>query len=275
MIERLYKLLIEFKEYVVLSLLIVVSLVLLAFNNNQQIHHLRSIATVIVGLVQERLSFIPHYVGLRSENEMLRRMNIELADEANRLREARLENIRLRRLLSLKQETRYSLVPARVVGKDLTLLRNTITLNVGTADSIRPFMPVITDAGLVGVVTAVSRHYSVANVLLNVDFRASAKVQRSRVDGIVAWNGQNLVLKNVAKTLDVKPGDVLVTSEYSRTYPSGIRIGIVQQVQDQQGALFKTIIVEPSVDFVKLEEVFVVTLTADEDRGELEQRLYR
>lgn len=273
MIERLYALFIAFKEYAVLTLLVLLSLLLLALNNNAQIRQIRSVVTVVLGMTQDQLSFIPRYVGLRHENEVLRRINIELADEANRLREAKLESFRLRQLLGLKEESKYTFIAARVVGKNLTLLRNTITLDVGAAVGIKPFMPVMSEAGLVGVVTSVSNRYCVAHVLLNTDFRASAKVQRSRVDGILAWDGRQLTLNNIAKTLDVKVGDVIITSEYSSTYPAGIRIGVVQHVQEQPATLFKTVIIEPSVDFVRLEEVFVLTAVGDQERVELEQRM--
>ncbi|HWP82390.1 MAG TPA: rod shape-determining protein MreC [Bacteroidota bacterium] len=273
LLERLYGLLLTFKEYVILSFLVVVSLVLLALNDTVQVQRLRSIATVVLGLTQEQLSFIPRYFGLIEENELLRRTNIELADEASRLREAKLENLRLRQLLGLKQQSTYQLVAARIVSKNLTLLRNTITLNVGTNDGIRPSMPVLSDAGLVGVVVAVNQGYSVAHLLLNVDFRASAKVQRSRVDGIVAWDGTSLQLTNIAKTLDVKVGDVIITSEYSSTYPPGMRIGTVKEVKEQPATLFKIVTIEPSVDFVRLEEVFVMTAVPDRDKIELEAQV--
>jgi len=45
---------------------------------------------------------------------------------------------------------------------------------------------------LVGVVSHVADRYCVVRILLNTDFRASAKVQRSRVDGILAWDGRSL-----------------------------------------------------------------------------------
>ena len=82
MFQRLYDILYEFKEYVILSVLIVVSLVLMAMNDNSQIKQIRSIATVVFGGVQEQLSFIPTYFGLKAENELLHQINIELADEA-------------------------------------------------------------------------------------------------------------------------------------------------------------------------------------------------
>jgi rod shape-determining protein MreC len=271
MFKRIYDVILLFKEYAVLTGLLIASLVLMALTDNVQIKHIRGVATVALGVVQEQLAFIPRYFGLRSENDLLRKMNIDLADEVNQLREARLENIRLRGLLGLKQSVPYKLIGATVIGKNLTLLRNTITLDVGDLDGVRVSMPLVGDGGLVGVVSSISDHYAVVSILLSVDVRASAKVQRSRVDGIIAWDGTSLLLTNVSKTLDVQAGDVVITSEYSSTYPPGIRIGIVSEVTEQRGTLFKKVIVTPGVDFVKLEEVFVVTYLPTAERLELEQ----
>ena len=272
MLQRLYDILYQFKEYAVLTGLVAASLILLAMNDNSQMKRIRSMATITYGLLQEQVIFIPRYFSLESENQLLRRTNIELADEANRLREAKLENLRLRRLLSLKGQVPFVVVAGQVIGKNLTLLRNTLTIDIGGAEGIKPLMPVIGDGGLVGLVVSVSEHYAIVNLLLNVDFRASAKIERSRVDGIIAWDGKNLFLKNVAKTLDVKIGDVVLTSSYSSTFPPDIRIGVVSGVNEQPGTLFKSVIVTPSIEFVKLEEVFVLTSVPDEERTELEHR---
>ena len=272
MLQRLYDILYEFREYAILCVLIVTSFVLMALNDNPQIKQIRAISTVIFGSVQEQLSFIPTYFGLKAENELLHHINIELADEAQRLREAKLENLRLRQLLGLKAQLPFKLIAARVVNKNLKLLRNTITINVGSNDSVQQFMPVVSDGGLIGIVTAVTKHYSTINILFNIEFRASGKVQRSRVDGIVMWDGKTFSLKNVPKMRDVKVGDVVTTSEYSNTFPPDIRIGLVSEVREQPSSLFKSITIEPGVDFVKLETVFVMAYAQDKERIELEQR---
>ena len=272
MFQRLYDILYEFREYALLAVLIVVSFVLITMNDNPQIKQIRSVSTVVFGSVQEQLSFIPAYFGLKSENELLHHINVELADEAQRLREAKLENLHLRQMLGLKNQLSYKLIAGRVVNKNLTLLRNTITINVGSNDSVQQYMPVVSDGGLIGIVTTVTKHYSTLNILFNTDFRASGKVQRSRVDGIVMWDGKNLSLKNVPKMRDVKVGDVVTTSEYSNTFPPDIRIGLVSNVREQPSSLFKTITIEPSIDFVKLETVFVMAYSQDKERLELEQR---
>ncbi len=272
MLQRLYDILFEFREYAILAGLVACALILLALNNNPQLQRVRAVTSVVFGVVQEQVSFIPSYFSLRAENQLLRRMNVDLADEAYRLREAKLENLRLHALLGLKDRVTHRLIAGTVVGKNLTLLRNTLTLDIGSREGVEERMPVVTDAGLVGLVVAVSPHYSVVNILLNTDFRASAKVQRSRVDGIVAWDGQSLILKNVPKSRDVKPGDVVITSEYSDMFPDDVRIGVVNDVRDQPSSMFKSVTITPSVDFVRLEEVFVVEYRSDAERQLLEQK---
>jgi rod shape-determining protein MreC len=271
MLQRLYDNLYEFREYIILTGLVVLSIFFMALNDNPQVKQIRAISTVVFGVMQEKLSFIPTYFGLKSENELLRRINIELADETQRLRDAKLENLRLRQLLEMKSQLPYTFTAGRVINKNLSLLRNTLTLNVGLADGIQERMAVVSNGGLVGVITAVSMHYSTVNILINTDFRVSAKIQRSRVDGIVAWDGKAFTLKNIPKMRDVKIGDLITTSEYGNTFPSNIRIGIVSDVHDQESSLFKSITMTPSVDFVKLEDVFVIAAVPDAERTELKQ----
>ncbi len=274
--QRLFHIVRQFKEYFILSAFVIVSISLISQNDNQQIRQIRALTLGILGRIQEAVSVVPNFFQLERENKILRRTNINLADEVNQLREAKLENIRLRRLLALKETTRYGLVAAKVIGKTLHLLRNTITLDVGEKDGVSAGMPLVTDAGLVGKIVATSGDYSIGQVILNRDFRVSAKVQRSRVDGIISWEGGRYsLLKNVPKTHDVKAGDMVETSEYSNTYPPYIRIGVVASVKQQPGSLFQTIEVENVVDFSTLEEVFVVKFQPDSARTRFEEKVLR
>jgi len=271
MLERVFNFLLLFKEYTILTGLVVLSLLLLSVNDTPQVKQLRTIAAVGLGVIQDQVSFIPGYFRLAEENRILRRLNIDLADEANRLREARLENMRLRGLVGLSQAPNFTFLAAKVVNKNLLHLRNTLTLNIGMDDGVAVEMPVLSDAGLVGVVIEASRHYSVVNILLNTDFRVSARDQRSRVDGILAWDGSELRLTYIAKTLDVQVGDPVITSPYSNTAPDGVRIGVVSEVSEEAATLFRRVVVTPAVDFQKLEEVFVLAMTPDREREALEQ----
>jgi len=273
MLRRAYEFVVLFKEYLVFGVLLAVCALLLALNDNAQIRTIRSVAVVAVGSMQDILGVLPHYFDLRRENQVLRELNLTLADEVSRLREARLENVRLHGMLGLKEDKRSSIVAANVIGKNLELLRNTVTLDVGEASGVSVNMPVVTEDGLAGKVVATSGSYAVAQILFNREIRVSAKIERSRVDGIIRWDGgPTLVMADVAKTLDVRTGDVVITSEYSTFFPAGIRIGLVTAAHGSEGSLFQTVDVRPAVDFTRLEEVFVLKTTPDSERVALEHR---
>ena len=271
--RRLYEFVFLFKEYLVVGVLLAVSVTLLALNDDSQIRTIRSVAVVSVGMLQDALGIIPNYFDLRRENQVLRELNLTLADEVNRLREARLENLRLRQLLGLKERGEFGFVAANVIGKNLQLLRNTVTLDAGDRNGLRADMPIVTENGLAGKIVATSGRFAVAQILYNKDIRVSAKIERSRVDGIIRWEGGSaLALQDVAKTLDVQAGDVVITSEYSSFFPPGIRIGVVSSARGAEGSLFQSVEVRPAVDFSRLEEVFVITSIPDSDRIALEHR---
>jgi rod shape-determining protein MreC len=177
-------------------------------------------------------------------------------------------------MLEFRQRINYRMVTAKIIGKTLIQTRNNITLNVGDNDSIKIGMPVITDKGLVGKIVATSSSFSIAQILLNKDLRISAKDQRSRVDGILSWDGENkLQLKNVSKSSDVLVGDVVITSEYSNHFPAGIPIGYALTAGTVDN-LFKKIEVEPFVNFETLEEVFVLKFLSNEERQNLEKKFF-
>lgn len=261
----------DLKEYITLAVLIVISLILIFLNDNPQIRFLRAAAITSFGTVQSGISAIPNVFEMEKENKMLRENNIKLANEIASLKESKLENIRLTRLLNFKEKNTLGVVSGRIINKSLIQTRNTITLNVGESDSVTANMPVITDAGLVGRIVSVSRNYSIAQILYNKDMRITVKVQRNRIDGILGYDGvSNLMVSNIQKSADVNVGDVIVTSEYSNIYPAGIPVGVVSETGNLDN-LFKKVIITPSVDFSLLEEVFVLKYITSKERAELEK----
>ena len=261
------------KEYIIFSALILVSIILIFQNDNLQIRFIRAIAVNVIGTIQSGFSIIPNVFELEKENKTLRETNINISKELSLLKEAKLENLRLNSMLEFKLRTNYRIVTGKIIGKTLIQTRNNITINIGENDSVKTGMPVITDKGLVGKIVAVSGNYSIAQILLNKDLKVSAKDQRSRVDGIISWDGEQnkIQLKNVSKSADVLVGDVIITSEYSNSFPAGLPIGFVTAVGTIDN-LFKKVDIEPFVNFENLEEVFVLKFLTDEERKDLEKK---
>jgi rod shape-determining protein MreC len=261
----------DIKEYLVLSVLIILSLLFLFSNDNSQIRFLRAFTITAFGSVQSGFSVIPNVFELQTENKYLRESNIRLSNEIATLKEMKNENARLTKLLNFKNKTNLPVVGAKIINKSLTQTRNSITLNVGEADSIKVNMPIITDDGLVGRITATSPHFSIAQILFNKDMRISVKNRRTRVDGILSYDGaEKVTVKNIMKSSDVTEGDVFITSEYSNYYPPGIPVAIVTETGNMDN-LFKKVVAAPMVNFPQLEEVFVLKVLPDKERQELEK----
>lgn len=259
------------KEYLILTLAIIISLILIFSNDNSQIKFFRGIAIGSFGTLQSGFSAIPNVFEIQKENKFIRENNIKLSNEIANLKEAKLENIRLTKLLSLKQSNNLGIVSGKIVNKSLIQIRNTITINIGEVDSVKVNMPVITDDGLVGKIVATSKNYSIAQILLNKDLKFAVKCQRNRIDGISNFDGfQTLSVSNVPKSADINPGDIFVTSEYSNNFPAGIPIGTVIEIGNLDN-LFRKIIIKSAVNFEVLEEVFILMYVPDKEKMDLEK----
>jgi len=270
-LKKISQFILNIKEYLILALLIIISLFFIFSNDNSQVRFFRAIALSMFGSVQSGLSSIPNVFELQQENKILREGNIRLSNENSNLKESKLENIRLTKLLSFKERTGLSFASARIVNKTLIQTRNMITLNVGENDSVFINMPVITDAGLVGKIVSTSKNFSIAQILYNKDMRITVKVQRSRVDGILSYDGiSNLSVSNIPKSADVVEGDVIITSEYSNIFPSGIPIGTVTELGNLDN-LFKKVAISPLVNFETLEDVFILKYLPSSERYFLEK----
>ncbi len=270
--KSILQLLGNLKEYLVFTFIVLLSLIMIFQNDNVQVRFLRVIAVSAIGFVQSSFSIIPNVFQLQEENKSLREENNALSNEVSQLKEAKFENLRLNQMLDFKERNKLRMVTARIVGKTLIQTRNNITLNAGELDSIKTGMPIITDKGLVGKIIATSSNYSVAQILLNKDLKVSTKDQRSRIDGIIGWDGEKkLLMKNVSKSSDVLAGDVIITSEYSNTFPPGIPIGYITSVGTVDN-LFKEIEIESFVNFETLEEVFIIKYLSSEERQGLEKK---
>jgi rod shape-determining protein MreC len=235
------------------------SLVLIFTNDTTQLQTVRAWTFEGFGLLLDKLTFFREATSLYQENRWLRQKNTELMLQNSRLKEAWLENQRLRQMLAFKSESQLDLTPAKVIGIGGNEFIHSVILSVGSVDGVRKNMPVVTAQGLVGKIYSEGSNYATAQLLLDRNSKVSAMIQRSRVTGIINWYGGNqLILVGVPKRSDVKVGDAVVTSGYSSIFPGGLKIGLVTRITEEVQDMFMKIIVKPVVDFTKLEEVFVI-----------------
>lgn len=204
-----------------------------------------------------------YLVGLKRDNDALRRRVARLMEENNRLKEELRLNARLRRILSFRKRTSPRTVASEILGFSGLAgggWTRTITLDKGSADGIGIDMPVLSPDGVVGRIIDTTRHTAVALLLTDPRSNIDVLVQRTRVKGVVEGNGSGgLTLKYVTEIDDVRPGDKVITAGLSGIFPKGLVIGEVTTVEKGGDNFFKYIEVEPGVDIMRLEEVLIDT----------------
>lgn len=260
----------KYKEFITFILLVIISFSLISAGDVSKIGGYRAFIIGTYGQLQKAFSWIPNPGALESENKALRRLNLELSSEVARMRNSLFENERLRKLLDFKDNSEYNLKFAQVIGKSTVEMRNYISIDRGTLDSIDIGMPVRTDAGLVGIIVTATDNFSLVETLPNRNVKVASKILRTGYDGILTWNGEKFFkLKNIPNTYDVEKGDIVLTSNLSNKYPEDVPIGTIIKVADDQSSLFYDITVESFVDFDVLNEVFVIRKLPNPERIKL------
>ena len=206
---------------------------------------------------------------VHEQNKMLRNEVIQLREQNLKAEEYAAENVRLRALLGYKQTaSQFDLVVGRVIGREAATWTRMIVINRGTSDGVKPEMAVITHQGLVGSVVEASPNSAKVELLLDPRSSIGTLVQRpeSRVAGIIQGDTSDPMVPrmvNIPRNADIVEGDTIVTSGFGGIYPKGIIVGRVNKIENDGGGLLKYAVLEPAVDFQKLEDVAVITASRE------------
>ena len=207
-----------------------------------------------------------YLVGLRQENETLKKELQQLKLQLSRYREADLANQRLRSLLNFKKSIATPLMPAQLVAFDPSGWFQTILIDKGREDGVVQDMAVVSAEGLVGRVIGVSGHHAKVLLILDANSAVDTFVQRSRARGVLVGLGrERCLLKYVQRNEDVQVGDQVISSGMGGVFPKGLPVGTVEEVVRGNSGLFQRVEVEPAVDFSRLEVVMVVKQVPPEE----------
>ncbi len=194
-----------------------------------------------------------------SQNEALRR---ELAKERRSVIAAKAvaaENIRLKKLLTLREHLPAPLLSARLVGSTPTGQRRFGTLTAGTADGVRPGMAVRSPEGLVGRVY--ESGIFAARVLLLTDGETAVPVKIVR-NGTAALatgqgNGTMEIRGLIAGGRPFRRGDVAVTSGTGGVYTPNIPVAVVTEVRGDR-AIARPLADPARADFAAVYPIYQV-----------------
>ena len=202
----------------------------------------------------------------------LRQRNLELEQRVNqltienlRLAEVETENEQLRSLLKFAQtnpsfDVRGGQIIARAIGDGANPFTHPIQIDLGRTHGLVVGMPVVTDRGLVGRIANVYPHSS--DILLINDPRSNINVmtQASRAHGVIRGRvGQLPIMELIPPDVKISEGEIVITSGLGGHFPKGLVVGQIVEVIRNDDLMFQSAIIQPTVDFDRMELVLVIT----------------
>lgn len=188
---------------------------------------------------------------ITERDDLLRERGSALTDTLN-VRAVADENLVLRRLLGLSARLHDGFVPAELlpprVGDEFT-----VALTAGSNVGVKPFLPVVTADGLVGMIESADATTSFAITWGHPDFRVSAMSADESAFGIVqphlGAGGDRwlLEMRGVPFRAQLDSGALIVSSGLGSTYPRGIPVGTVIAELNTPEKWARTYLIKPAV----------------------------
>jgi rod shape-determining protein MreC len=266
------------RRSIVFTVLVSVSLVMMAFSSNPFVRDLQNgigfafrpiqgVLSDVAGGVASIGAAITEIDRLRVDNGSLRSENERLTSENARLQEIARENAVLTDLLQLRAGFDFQTAAASVISRESSEFRRVVTIDKGARAGISEGDVVVTGGGaLVGRVTEVGPDS--ATVVLLTDSTSTVigqLVSNAATGQVVGQLGGVLVMEQIDSSAELSLGDEVVSAGIElgggvrSPYPKGLLIGQVVDIRRDANAVVQTAYLQPAADFERLEFVLVIT----------------
>src|SRR6478672_589375 len=244
----------------------------------------QTVADFVQSPVTTMTSSVSGYVGsianlrnAQDENSQLKQRVEELELELKSKEGLTSENERLKALLDLKEQSKYKVLTARIIGRDPSVWFDSSIINRGSFDGVKLNMPVVANGGLVGRITAVSPLTSQVDLITRDKSGLGAvigEIGSSTALGVVTGTSKRdlLEMKYVSGSTDVQVGQAVFTTGQDGIYPPGIKVGDIVQIISGSATTPHQIFIQPAAKLGSIQEVGVL-LYEPPPRPQFEQKL--
>ena len=226
---------------------------------------MQSIATDVTGNVTEFLDLDGYTKDeLKDLVGALQEENAQLEDQLVGYEELQQENEQLKTQLGLEEEEpENELRAASVIGRDPNDVFYGFSIDAGTLSGVSVGDPVITDQGLVGVVTQAYAASSKVTCLLSEDVHVAAWSPKRHESGVIESDVTSastgvLRLNYLSGDTQMREGDIIAPSGEGGAFPQGLKIGTVARVEKSENDISRFAVIQPFEDLTKVQEVYVV-----------------
>lgn len=158
--------------------------------------------------------------------------NAYVLELQQRIVELENQNQKLRELIDYKEGSSLDTTTlAAIIGRSADHWWQQVTINKGSGDSVKVGDIATGTGGLVGRVINVTPNTSRILLLSDPTSKIGARVSRSRSTGYIrGGTNSQATMQFFEKRPDVKAGDVVVTSSFSRLFPQDVPIGRIASI---------------------------------------------
>lgn len=237
----------------------------------------QSPVTTITSSVANYFASIASLRSAQDENGQLKQKVQELEVQLKQTEDLAIENTRLNSLLQLKEQSKYKVLPARIIGRDPSVWFDSSIVNRGSLDGVALNMPVVTNGGLVGRVTAVSPLTAQVDLITRDKSGVGAvigQIGQSDALGVVTGTSKKdlLEMKYVTGSIDVQVGQAVFTTGQDGIFPPGLKIGEIVSVVSGSATTPHQIQILPAARLNAMQEVGIL-LYEPPPRVEFDQKL--
>jgi rod shape-determining protein MreC len=235
------------------------------------------VANEVTGSVNTQVDKLDDYFHQGEENKRLHRMNDSLINllKSNYALPDTGQKLVVDSIMvdSLKEFKKYVWRDAKVVYSTVTSEKNYLQLNRGSKYGIKDNMAVLnSDGAVVGQVVNVSANFSQVMSLLHIQSSVSAALKKTGDAGKLEWDGKDsrfVQLRGISKSVQVKVGDTILTSQYSFNFPPNKIIGTIAAITSDPATGFYLLKIRAAVNFNSVQQVFVVENLQREEQLQL------
>ena len=259
--RRLFQLVLRFHAFLIFLILQVVAIGLLIRTNHFHYSRFFSSSSKIVGNIMEKRMQISEYFRYDEINQDLAEQITQNLNENPRAFQ-RIGNSDFFEVEDTVYMQKWQYTSAHIVNKSVGRLQNYITLDKGLSNGLKKDMGVVYNNKIVGVVKNVSDNFAVVLPVINDQFKTSVRHKNSMDFGTMEdWDGIDpgySYVYGIPSTVEILPGDSILTSGLSVLFPENLVVGVVDQVEHSDAADTYVLRVELATDFYSLSHVQVI-----------------
>jgi rod shape-determining protein MreC len=197
---------------------------------------------------------------LVDENDRLREEQLMLSSKVQKFEVLEAENERLREMLQSSEKLDERVLIAELLAVDLQPFRHQIVINKGQREGVYDGQAIVDANGVMGQVVHVGPFSSTVLLLTDPTHAIPIQINRNGLRSVAVGTGQShiLQLEHLPNNVDIKEGDLVVSSGLGSRFPAGYPVGVVYNISRVPGEPFAKVTIIPSAQLEKSREVLLV-----------------